>query len=76
MSEYLIIRDEARRILAELYASIDDDGDSRLAAQATEVMRRVLRVLRRWPLDKAATRELHELHSAIERVRAALPLAA
>ena len=76
MSEYLIIRDEAHRILAHLYASLDDDGDARLAAQASEVMRRVLRVLRRWPLDAAATLELADLLSAIERVRAALPLAA
>jgi hypothetical protein len=63
-------------VLAHLYASIDSDNDSSLSARADEVMRRARRIVRRWPLDAAAKRKLAELVAAIERVRAALPLAA
>jgi hypothetical protein len=76
MSEYLAIRDEARRVLAHLYASIDDDRDQRLAARAREIIQRARRVLRRAPLGEPAKRELDELVRAIDRVRAAMSLAA
>jgi hypothetical protein len=76
MGDYLTIRDEARRVLAHLYATVDGDGDASLPARADEVLRHARRIVRRWPLDGAARGELLDLVGAIERVRAVLPLAA
>lgn len=78
MGEYLALRDEVRRVLAHLYAAVDTDGDegTRLRRDADEMVRRALKLVRRAPLRASERREILDLVSGIERLRAVLPLAA